>query len=236
MATFPGRVGDILWSLATVAHLATSYGTALDFYIMPRHAAILPLLNIQPYIRRADVIDDWPFSHSSCGDQPWKPPAHIENWYERFWHLGYRSEPQVPLIDFIASQHNLKLSSPVPFIFADGPKPIDGPYIVSGIGNPQDYWPIQEIMKALHPVPFVNLTVLPWLESARFVKHASAFIGSRSANFVLAHGFGIPVVAYEMDIVRRHPNFTSPYRLETLLPLAPPETVQVAIEALRRVL
>lgn len=142
LATFPGKFGDILWSLATVKRLSEVTSTKMDFEIMPQYHSLLPLLQAQPYIDKASVVQDWTLMHSNYGDQPWNPPQHTgfcitpgqggyrcKVGHEMCWHLGYRSHPgrmmggqELQLIDYIAWQQGIMLTgNPLPFLFVPPP-------------------------------------------------------------------------------------------------------------------
>jgi hypothetical protein len=152
LTTFSGRYGDILWSLPTVRAICKSlipFSANVDLYpemhfgIMPQYRSLLPLLNAQPCIDKAFVIENWECSGSPCGDQPWEAPVpkefcpncdhgvinsklcetcsgagYITSEYDKVYHLTYRTHPtkDQPLIDFIASQQGIVLKDPIPFI------------------------------------------------------------------------------------------------------------------------
>lgn len=140
LATFSGRFGDILWSLATVKRLAQITSERFDFACMPQYKSLLPLIQAQPYIDKAFVYENWKLMHSNFGDQPWNPPDHLaciqsspltkqgsfdcKCGYKWCWHLGFRSHPglemthkKMALIDFIAWQQGVKFNeSPIPFL------------------------------------------------------------------------------------------------------------------------
>src|SRR5882724_5440935 len=118
LCTFPGKFGDILWSLATVKFIAEKIvGEPVDFAVMPYYESILPLIQKQEYIDRAFAIKTWLKTHSNYGDQPWEAPVNTS--YERVWHLGYRCHPgkafgnvEMALIDFIAYQQGITFPEP----------------------------------------------------------------------------------------------------------------------------
>lgn len=140
LATFSGRFGDILWSMATVKRLAQITGEQFDFACMPQYKSLLPLIQAQPYIDKAFVYDNWKLLHSNFGDQPWNPPDHLvciqstpavkqgsfncQCGYKWCWHLGFRTHPglemthkKMALIDFIAWQQGITFNqSPIPFL------------------------------------------------------------------------------------------------------------------------
>ena len=121
LTSFPGRAGDILWSLPTVRAISWLVGEPVDFCCMPLYQSLLPLLEYQPYIDKAFVVDDWARISSILGDQPWNPPAHVEVGYEKVWHLGYKQPPDLPLIDFNAVQAGVSQQEDCAFVRAREP-------------------------------------------------------------------------------------------------------------------
>ena len=102
LVTMPGRFGDILWSLPTVRTLSARAGAPVDLAIAGEFASILPLLNLQPYIRRAFALDAW----SLTPPEEWRAPIGElkgTDWDEQR-DLGYRGWPDEPLPYYIGTQ------------------------------------------------------------------------------------------------------------------------------------
>lgn len=187
----------------------------------------------------------------------------IEKKYKQIWHLGYRAHPGVTapdmcLVDFIAYQQGLQLSQPiVPFMdvdddveglhlqttFADGSfmDLVRKNNIIAFAFNDQ-YAQMKDLFfKALWlemrgtGIEFFNLNNVVWKEAAWILKNSLAFIGCRSACWVMATGLGKQTITYEPHPAR-HPRgklgrvFSCPYGKETSLPfgLPPAECSKVA--------
>lgn len=205
LTSFPGRAGDILWSLPTVRAIARLVGGPVDFCCMPQYKGLLPLLQYQSYIDKAFVVDDWALVDSILGDQPWKPPARVEVGYEKVWHLGFRQPPDLPLIDFHAGQAGVKLERPVlPFIEVPEPaEPTGSEKYIACCFNPGYKEKKDRFRAVFNPgIKIVDTAELPWLEAATVIKYAVCFVGCRSSNAVLAHGVNQPVIIYEPDRLR----------------------------------
>lgn len=260
LCTFPGKIGDILWSLATVKEISLQNDRRVDMAIMPQYLDLIPLLNMQSYIRRAFVIPNWKIEHSMWGDQPWEAPwsgCVLEDdvvEYDQKFHLGYRQHPPrgVPLIDFIAQQQGLTLTQPViPFIEArvsgHQPASVVPRYIAYAFNA--EYADLKtyvrdKVRDTFPAIELIDTTQLPWPEAARKLKSESCYcyIGCRSSNHVLANGVGQKnIIIYEP-----HPNrnggggfgstFTCPYNKEVEFSLnTPPEAVaEQAVDYIRQ--
>lgn len=257
LATFSGKFGDILWSLATAKVLSESFvGERIDFAMMPAYKSLIPLIQAQPYIDKAFVINDWLCVNSNHGDQPWNPPSYVEKKYERFWHLTYKGHPGInatdlPLIDFIADQQGIKLREPLPFI------------VKYGETAEKKFWGILKDMSPLPRVAYafnnqyaaqkekflaalkerlgnefllLDVSQFSWYEAAGYIKESMAFVGCRSANYVMAHGLKQRIICFEPHPARHaHGHlgkiFGCPYGTEVTLPFAAPETIQADFAA-----
>lgn len=206
LCTFPGKNGDILWSLATVKQISKNYNVKVDFSTMPQYHTLLPLLNSQSYIEKATVNEAWLCTGSPHGDQPWNPQNAEElAWgYDQVFHLGYRYHPgihgvngrQMALIDFPAYLNNIEFSHPVlPFIdVEENWKPKTSLPMIAYSFN-MEYKPEKD--KFLHDLErkcvttlFVDVASMPWAVAASVIKNSDGFVGCCSANHVLAYGVG----------------------------------------------
>ena len=248
LCTFSGKFGDILWSLPTVEQLGEALCDAadsmdcpmpkIDFGIMPQYKSLLSLLNAQSYIDKAFTIDNWIYTGSPHGDQPWEAP--VPEGYDKVYHLTYRTHPSKnqPLIDFIAQQQGITLSNPIPFIEVKGyiaENENDGFYhLLQSIRNyPCVAYAFNESMQEIKKqflgeverrlegiVKFIDVSKMPWIEAAWVIDNAIAFIGCRSSNYVLACGLGQRVFIFEPNVSRSAyglfgTTFTCPYAKET---------------------
>jgi hypothetical protein len=233
LATFSGKFGDILWSLATVRQLALRYNKQLDFACMPQYVSLIPLILNQEYIDHAFVLNEWTCTGSPHGDQPWQAP--VSNLaYEEVFHLTYQRHPSpTPLALFIAQQNGVQLDGS-PFLdtqhweqWAKGVA-AQTPYIAYAF-NPlhaeqklQFLAQLQVLCKQggesnpLWGFEFLDLTQYEWVQTPALIDSALAFVGCRSANYVIAHGVGQKVVCYEPEPWRTECTYGYPYGTEKL--------------------
>jgi hypothetical protein len=219
LCTFPGKYGDILWSLPTAKYIAERIvSSPVDFAVMPYYESLLPLIKEQSYIDRAYVIPEWLRTHSNYGDQPWQIPAiiNVNEPYERIWNLGYRCHPGLPfgnpdisLMDFIAYQQGITFSETmIPFLTAKDPEERDEPFDkclnIAMAFNEQYAEQKEEFKKAyitaMHgtdDIATVYLDAFSWSEAASELKDAVCFVGDRSANWVIANGLGKQCITFE---------------------------------------
>lgn len=246
LCTAPGKLGDILWALATVREISRIHGKKVDFVTMPEYAPLGALLREQSYIDKAGVVLDWRKEHSNYGDQPWRPPREVEKGYWKTYHLGYRRPPGVPapqpLIDYVAWQQHLLLREPVvPFITVPGHEKPEGRWAAVGF-NEQHAEEKAEFCKELQGwtegIEWVDVTKKPWVEAARAIQQAELFVGCRSSNWVLACGLGKETITFEPNVQRHGASqsgrlFGCPYAQETQIPggLTAMEAAKVAAEA-----
>lgn len=174
--------------------------------IMPAYESLLDLLMDQEYIHFSTINKQWICEGSPHGDQPWLP----QNWetinklYDHVYHLTYKAHPGIggealPLIDFIAKQQEINLAetNPVPFILC--------PYMYSDLNLTDinghvaysfndDYKEDKGIflssLQEQVQIKFIDVSKLSWQRAAYLIHTAIAFIGCRSANWVLANGVG----------------------------------------------
>jgi len=232
LCTIPGKFGDLLWALPTVRelnkkeyingrHSVDEHGVHIG--VMPQYESLLPLLNVQPYIDKAFVIENWTCTGSPHGDQPWEAP--VPEGYDKVYHLGYRNHPNRnhPLIDFIAGQQGIQLTKPIPFISVPSNINLLKPYVAYAFNESmmelKDPF-IQRVKEELNEVLFVDVSKLPWLNAATMISNSMAFIGCRSANYVLSCGLGKKVFVYEPNTSRSihglwGTTFSCPYVDET---------------------
>lgn len=208
---FSGNCGDILWSLPTVRALSWLYSPKVDFCCMGMFDSLIPLIQRQPYVDKAFSWPTWTAVNDMFGRQPWYPPREVEQGYERVFHLGYRFHPNIPLIDFTAEQQGLKLKAPLPFLEVDS-LTVDGDMVAVAFNDYEKLLTNRFLGHLRTIVPegkFVEVTGMPWLEAAAFIKAAKGFVGCRSANNVMAHG----VKQDNIFIYETHPDRHSEGRL-----------------------
>lgn len=229
LVTFSGRYGDILWSLASVQQLALHYpDVEIHFGYMPQYSSLQPLLEAQPYIKKAAPIKNWICTGSPFADQPWEAPVNEAEEYTSVCHLTHRFHPSEPLID--ATFRNTGLSDVMgglqPFIYTTE---FTNKETVIAIGFNEHYGAqkkefLQQLTQwlwRLCPVEslrphLVDTTKLDWKTAATEIKAAKMFIGCRSSQAVLAHGVGQRCLIYEPAPERRPSMFGSPHGVEVM--------------------
>lgn len=240
LCTFSGKFGDILWSLPTVKQISIMRGEKVDFFMMPYYESLCELIARQSYVENCGVISDWVREHSNHGDQPWQPQnLEFENKYEKVYHLTFRghpgiSAPSMPLIDFIAWQQGIKLQEPIPFIEVENYPVTDevpNPSVVMSFNEQyremKDEF-IEEFRRLTVGVGIIDMTTKSWSLAAWEAKHAVAYIGDRSSNWVIANGVGQNnIITYEPHQARHASGglgkvFGNPYSKEFTLPLNMP--------------
>ncbi len=134
--------------------------------------------------------------------------------YEKVWHLGYRCHPGAPfgnpdmaLMDFIAYQQGITFNDwpTIPFLTAPKGKWKEDFGLGLALAFNEQYAKQKQVFKealveALNGVANVYwLQSLSWLDAATFMddKDTVAFIGDRSANWVIANGLGKMCITFE---------------------------------------
>lgn len=100
LCTFPGKIGDILWSLPTVRAISRHFNTPVDFAITPEFdkagAGLLKLIAEQEYIANAYALPGWQVEYKEC-IQPREPEVAE---YDMVIHLGYDGWPSCELAKY----------------------------------------------------------------------------------------------------------------------------------------
>jgi hypothetical protein len=209
LTTLSGKFGDILWGMLTVREISKKHGP-VDFAMMPQYRSLIGLLEEQPYVNKAFVVEDWACTGSPHSDQPWQPPKHCEEGYEVVYHLtpkrhvGMYGAPMIPLAHFMASEQNIVLTEPtIPFLTSakNGIQKTDPP-LVCYTFNPMHAELKARVVAHLVARNFftlIDISGLSWLDAAAMVLTSGHFIGCRSACWVLALGLGATTWTYEPD-------------------------------------
>lgn len=227
LCTFPGRYGDLLWSMPSIRAISEQRGEPVSVAIAGEFASLLPLLAQQPYIRRVHALSWW----SLTPPNEWESPIDLSgpDWrdYDELIDLGYRGWPTLPLPYEIAQQAKVEIDLSRPWITVDGPgMPLD-----VAVGFTETWFELKfgllvAIEHLLYPSPsLIQLTlpktrwttetaryagvsvVVDWLEAARAIRNADLFFGDCSALHVLAVAIGTPVVLCEPMEARWNPIF-----------------------------
>lgn len=207
LVTFSGKHGDILWAAQSARALAAT-GVEVDFGMMPRYAAVAPLLQMQPYIHRAFPLQGWNQQHDNWGAQPARPPW-IPDGYDEVKHLTYEDHPTDPLILYGLRRLGLPMPDPaVPFLFAPADR---DPQVVTYAFNGGHRQVKEQLLGRLRSIirraKWESVEHLPFDQAARRINASSWFFGCRSANYVVAMGLGKRVLTIEPDEGRRSPIF-----------------------------
>lgn len=213
LVTFPGKFGDILWSLVNAKEIARVNGP-VDFAIMPQYRSLLPLLEAQPYITKAFCIENWICVGSPFGDQPWASPLGSGNGYTMVWDLGYRGHPQKFLPLYSAELNGVGLpANPIPFIEAPEFQHCSRQnYFTFGF-NPEYPDNKKAFLDAtvgglaysdgrIGFMEAIDVSTVPWPVAADLIKFSQGFVGDRSSLHALAHGLGKRICLYEPNPTR----------------------------------
>lgn len=199
----PGKMGDSIYSLPTVKALCVKHGCKADFYTSAYCEPMRRLVEYQPYINKMVVPPSYVIEGAGMGVQPWKMPVD-ESKYEAVYHLGFRSNPDKSLPDFIAESARVQ-RGPIEYAFPEWNQEMVFPYVIlaprGDRGFPQLFPQFIEIC----PLQVVQIggrgdfvgdknksidrTGLDMLETLTWLSQANAFVGVFSAMLVLANGF-----------------------------------------------
>lgn len=198
----PGKLGDLLYSLPTARHISKIFGTKIDFWTSKFCGSALPLLKAQSYINDAFVSQKYVPQHDNCGVQPWS--LEPESQYDKVYHLGFRSYPQCRLVDYFPTIYGFTMvdtaikydipehSSAGEVVIVPGRNPLLKPYFIEILEKlPKELMivqcgPKEELIKV--NLPNVNYCC-DIVDALCVMDNAKLFIGTLSANLVLANGF-----------------------------------------------
>jgi len=104
LCTFPGKIGDALWSLPTVRMISRHFGTPVDFAMSTKYGqeGLLRLIGEQEYVGKAFVAPGWDI----VDERICMMPRELEVdglGYDRVFHLGYPGWPQMELAQYVWS-------------------------------------------------------------------------------------------------------------------------------------
>jgi len=204
----PGKIGDLLYALPTARVLARTHGAQIDFYTSAYCEPVFELLMYQSIINNVFVPPEYTLTDFGCGGQPWEIPIRGE--YEAVYHLGFRSTPMFNLPDYIASLYGLT-RDPIYYECPEYPEGLPREVCETRpvvVGFPPKMYRehffavIEELSKHTTVIQVGGITDgfggdydftgrLGFLDTASLLRHASLFVGTLSANLVLAHGFPV---------------------------------------------
>ena len=131
LCTFPGKYGDLLWTLPTLRALARRTGEAIDLLTSADMASVCPLIAQQGYIGHCFADPQWVRVHIDTEDR--HPPANhlVAGRYDHIFHLGYRGWPQRALPFEIKDGYNDQIlnASPTQHYLLDEELDLGTPWI-----------------------------------------------------------------------------------------------------------
>lgn len=222
LCTFPGRAGDILWSLPTMRAISEYFEAPVDLQIAGEFASLAALLQHQAYIGAVLADVAWGLTPPN----EWQAPAITG--YDHVFHLGYRGWPDKPLAQYIYDQvasgwleplnletpwltapplqHSHRTSMTIGFTEAHFELKYGLTKLLTDRWGTTEYWKRADRSEFLP----VNLSFgsrwaneslhqgsYSWAESAAWIRNSHVFFGCCSALHVLAVGLGTPVVLME---------------------------------------
>ena len=111
LCTFPGKIGDALWSLPTARMISRHFRVPVDFCMTPEHASegLLRLIGEQEYIANTYSLPGWTVEYKECM-QPRDPMVggYTDYKYDKVFDLGYAGWPDQELARYV---HRLLLSN-----------------------------------------------------------------------------------------------------------------------------
>ena len=204
--THPGQIGDALWALPTIKWLCQKHECQADFFTSTYCAPLLSLVQYQPYIRKAGVVEAYVIQGNGPGTQPWDMGVPSGE-YDKVYQLGFHGHPTCVLGDYIAISAEAPTGLPVCYEYPDQ-NTLDTPYYAMAPRGVTSFTPFfQEFMRR-SDIPVVQLgsagekiegesidrTGVTMLDTLAWIDGSEAFLGLASSNLVLAHGSRIPKV------------------------------------------
>jgi hypothetical protein len=201
--SFPGKIGDLLYSLCTVRKISENYTEFIDFYTSEYCRPLEKLIRYQPYIRDFIVPANYKIDNMMCGVQPWN--MNIQGEYSQIFQLGYKKFPNKSLHQFIAEEAGIR---DIPGILYYHPvyETLNEPYIViaphldvrykdlfRSFYERSPYKTVVVGTKNEYPDFGIDKTGLDFIDTLAWLINAKGFIGM-SANYVLAEGFSYPKI------------------------------------------
>jgi len=232
LTSFPGKLGDIMWSLPAIREISRQAGEPVDLIIGGKYSPILELLKLQPYLNQVTALEGW-----EEGDfASWEP--QVNGSYEKVYHLRYEWWPSraLPIETYhqAIKQGAVKdqaLLTEVPWITLP---PIHQPSrqdiylgwtdewfeLKLGLSWILDY--TKELPELVQVVPRGSrwdteteclgssrwsIYKQGWLETAAVLASCKLYVGCLSAQWVLANALGVPCVVCEPNQARHNPIF-----------------------------
>ena len=202
--THPGKIGDLLYCLPAVRHISKILDSKVDFWTQKECLPVKSLLESQSYINEVHINEAYVKQHEGCGVQPWLLEPIGD--YDRIYHMGLRSYPQGRLVDYYPSLHGFTFcDTSIKYDFTTtevargivvcpGRNPLLKALfggIISELSNNNiivyQVGPKDEIIN-FNSKNVINCDI-DMLNTLSVLDKADVFIGTLSANLVLANGF-----------------------------------------------
>lgn len=223
LVSFPGRAGDLLWSLPSVRAISEALGHPVDLQICGAFGGLTELLLAQPYLHSVWADPRWQL----VPPEEWRAPRLPQD-YDRVIHLGYRGWPKLPLPMEV---YQTALQDPQTPPLA--PLDLDRPWITvtpfayaahtAAVGFSDNHFELKYglytlLNRSLRPLfPLAapgsrwalegRVAPSSWLAAASLIAGATVFLGCNSGLHVLACALGIPCVIVEPMVDRHNPIF-----------------------------
>jgi hypothetical protein len=224
--THPGKMGDAIWSLASVKWLAEDRADlTLSGYCHP----LAPLLSAQSWIKNVTIDFDWHVEWSAP-PKPWACPGLVAV------HLGYREWPQPTLIEYypklLLQEYgwNTTPNFELPWLYVGNAKhnEIVLSFSCEYAENKAGYilhllkaFPEQKFVLALtagsrlfkdfnFPFKHLRVEVCSLLRLAELMSSAPLVITCNSVGHPLAAALGARAIIAEPNTMRHQPTFKAP--------------------------
>lgn len=223
--THPGKVGDLLWALATVKQLASpQVQMVLSGYLAP----VVELVRAQPYVADAVVDLRWQVEFTA----PVTPQRPEHRWTEEL-HLGLESWPTPTLIEDYARRAGVVVDPWEPWL-----TPLhECAWLRKDIGiHLSDEWSETKaglVTALVHALPTEKFVLFTYPESRLAQEYRFPFrnihtaytgisglsdwltgckmlVTCKSFARVMALGMGVPTVVVEPSVPRHNPVFDPP--------------------------
>lgn len=235
LCTFPGKHGDVLWSLLTAREIARRQGTRVHFVVSQEVMGLVPLIDAQPYVA-ACWSDGWSWKGDPGAGEQIVPQFDYQGLYgvKHVHHLHYKGWPKKSLPLEIWEQARMEPEEEKGRGFAEAAQ---DPWITLPENTPrgrgacvffgwsEEWFELKVGLSLLVRESFegtqcymphgrwaseaAGLFGAPanWLETASMLAACDLFVGCLSSQWVLANAMGVPCVVVEPNVARHNPIF-----------------------------